>query len=357
LKTILLNPGPVTLTRRVREAMLRADLCHREPEFAALQEGLRCKLLDIYGLDPEVWAVVLLTGSGTAAVEAMLTSLVPTDGRTLIVENGVYGERMTRIANAHGIAYERVTGGWTDAISPSAVHQEMRRNSFTHLAVVHHETTTGRLNDISPLAELAAAHDMRLLLDGVSSFGAEALEFEGWHLDACAATANKCLHGVPGAAFVLVRRAALATAPTRTVYLDLTTYLARQNEGATPFTQSVQTFYALDEALNEFFEEGGWRGRRALLHKRMARIREAVMALGVNPVVPPAECSCVLQSFELPTERDYDTLHDALKRAGFIIYAGQGALSGRVFRISAMGDISEGDLDRLLETLDQVLAS
>jgi 2-aminoethylphosphonate-pyruvate transaminase len=337
--------------------MLRADLCHREPEFGTLQEGLRRKLLDIYGLDPEAWAVVLLTGSGTAAVEAMLTSVVPTDGRVLVIENGAYGERMTRIASAHGIAYERVAGGWTDAVNLSAVDQEMRGNRFTHLAVVHHETTIGRLNDISQLAELAAAHGIRLLLDGVSSFGAEAIEFEGWQLDACAATANKCLHGVPGTAFVLVRRAALATAPSRTVYLDLSTYLERQDERATPFTQSVQTFYALDEALNEFFEEGGWCGRQAVLHERMTRIREVVVALGVNPVLPSAECSCVLQSFELPTWLHYDTLHDALKRVGFIIYAGQGALSGRVFRISAMGDISEGDIDRLLETLNQILVS
>jgi 2-aminoethylphosphonate-pyruvate transaminase len=357
LRTILLNPGPVTLSRRVREAMLRADLCHREPEFAALQDGLRQKLVDVYTLDPAIWAAVLLTGSGTAAVEAMLASIVPTGGRLLIVENGIYGERMTRIARAHGIDHERVAGGWGKAINLFAVEQAMRRNAFSHLAVVHHETTTGRLNDISRLGELAAAHGARLLLDGVSSFGAEALDFEGWHLDGCAASANKCLHGVPGTAFVLVRRAALAPSPTRTVYLDLATYLAQQDAGATPFTQSVQTFYALDEALDEFFEEGGWRTRQTLFQTRMACIRQTLLALGVNPLLPSAECSCVLHCFELPPGREYGALHDALKQVGFIIYAGQGPLSGRVFRISAMGDIGQDDLDRLHEALKRILAS
>jgi 2-aminoethylphosphonate-pyruvate transaminase len=357
LKTILLNPGPVTLSRRVRDAMLRADLCHREPEFAALQDGLRRKLVGVYALDPANWAAVLLTGSGTAAVEAMLASMVPPSGRVLIIENGVYGERMTRIARTHGIDHERIASEWGEAIDLPAVERAMRSGAFSHLAVVHHETTTGRLNNITRLGELAAAHGARLLLDGVSSFGAEALEFDGWHLDACAATANKCLHGVPGTAFVVLRRAALAAALTRTVYLDLATYLAHQDARSTPFTQSVQTFYALDEALEEFFETGGWRARQALFRARMARIRETLLALGVSAILPAAECSCVLHGFELPRGRDYSSLHAALKRTGFIIYAGQGGpLSDRVFRISAMGDIGEDDLERLLETLKRVLS-
>jgi 2-aminoethylphosphonate-pyruvate transaminase len=356
LKTILLNPGPVTLSRRVREAMLRADLCHREPEFLALQDDLRRKLVDVYGLDPATWAAVLLTGTGTAAMEAMLTSMVPNGGRVLIIENGVYGERMTLIARAYGIDHERVTAGWEEAINLSAVDQAMRRSTFSHLAVVHHETTTGRLNDIARLGELAAAHGARLLLDGVSSFGAEALEFDGWHLDACAATAGKCLHGVPGPSFVLVRRAALASAPKRTVYLDLANYLAQQDAQTTPFTQSVQTFYALDEALDEFFEAGGWRVRQALFRMRMARIRDALLALGVSPLVPASESSCVLHAFELPPKYDYSALHDTLKQAGFIIYAGPGGSSPRVFRISAMGDIGQDDLDCLLETLSRILS-
>ena len=139
-------------------------------------------------------------------------------------------------------------------------------------------------------------------------------------------------------------------------HLDLATYLAQQDARTTPFTQSVQTFYALDEALEEFFEAGGWRARQALFQARIARIREAVLALGVGALLPAAECSCVLHGFELPRGRDYGTLHDALKQAGFIIYAGQGALSDRVFRISPMGDIGEDDLERLLETLSRILA-
>ena len=95
LPMLLLNPGPVTLSPRVRAALMNPDLCHREPEFADLQDDIRARLLGVYGLAPEDYAAVLLTGSGTAAVEAMLTSLIPQTGGLLVLENGIYGERLT----------------------------------------------------------------------------------------------------------------------------------------------------------------------------------------------------------------------------------------------------------------------
>lgn len=357
MRTILLNPGPVTLSERVRAALLRPDLCHRETEFAQLQARLRENLLRVYGLPAAHWSAVLLTGSGTAAVEAMLTSLVPRDGRLLVLENGVYGERMSRIAALHGIAHTRVTAPWGGELDFSAIAQALVATPCTHVAVVHHETTTGRLNDLTRVATLAAAHGARLLVDGVSSFGAETIDFAPGRLAACAATANKCLHGVPGTAFVIAARDALAAgaSPPRSLYFDLREYHARQEAGGTPFTQSVQTFYALDEALCEFFEAGGREARQALFARRMARVRAVLGTLGVTALLAPADSSCVLHAFELPPGRTYAELHDALKARGFIIYAGQGSLSERVFRISAMGDIAEADLERLGEALREVL--
>lgn len=354
MNPILLNPGPVTLSARVRAAMSRPDLCHREVEFAALQDGLREKLLKVYDLAADEWASILLTGSGTAAVEAMVTSCVPDKGRLLVIENGVYGERMSRIAGAYGIATERVSFAWDAAMDLGAIENALDAGAggITHVAAVQHETTTGRLNDIEILAALCKRAEVRLLLDGVSSFGAEAIDFDGWPIDACAATANKCLHGVPGTAFVIVRRAALGEAITpRSVYLDLHEYLLRQDAQGTPFTQSIQTFYALDEALDEFFEAGGWRSRQALFTDRLASIRATLLELGVKPLLDDVDCSCVLHAFELPEGRTYEALHRIMKSHGFIIYAGQGALSKRVFRIAAMGDIGASDLERLHEAL------
>jgi len=359
MKSILLNPGPVTLSERVRAALLGPDLCHRESEFATLQDGLRRKLLAVYDLPGAEWGATLLTGSGTAAVEAMITSMVPRDARLLVAENGVYGERMSRIAEVYGIAVTRVRAAWGAPLDLDAIAQALRDTPHSHVAVVHHETTTGRLNDVPALAALCRDAKVGLLLDGVSSFGAEQLEFERWGIDACAATANKCLHGVPGTAFVILRRAALAAAAavSRSVYFDLREYLAKQDAQGTPFTQSVQTFYALDAALDEFFEAGGHAARQALFQARMAEIRATLLSLNVRALLPTAQTSCVLHAFELPEGRTYQDLHDALKARGYIIYAGQGALSERVFRISAMGDISADDVARLCRDLRDVLSA
>ncbi|EAR21021.1 2-aminoethylphosphonate aminotransferase [Nitrococcus mobilis] len=343
----LLNPGPVTLSERVRQALLREDLCHREPEFARLQQRIRAALLGVYDLDPAEWAAILLTGSGTAAVEAMLSSLVPANGRLAVVANGVYGERMARIAETYGIDTARAAHAWVEAIDVSRLDANARQ-----IAVVHHETTTGRLNDLSAVA---ATHDARLLVDAVSSFGAEAIDFEGWRIDALAGTANKCLHGVPGTSFVIARRPVIERATARTVYLNLATYLAAQDTGSTPFTQSVQTFYALDEALAELAGAGGWQRRRERYRSLMHRVRAGLLGLGIEPLLLDGESSCVLNAFRLPKGLDYATLHDHLKRAGYVIYAGQGEFAQSIFRIAVMGALADDDIEHLLRAIRSIV--
>src|SRR3984957_15816820 len=240
---LLLNPGPVTLSERVRRSLLQPDLCHRESEFFDLQDEARRRLLATYALDPAKWAAVLMTASGTAAVESMVAALVPQAGRLLIVENGVYGERIALICSQYGIAHERVVGDWMQAPNHAAIGAQLASppngSAFTHVAIVHHETTTGRLNDLRALAALCREHGAALMIDAVSSFGAEAIDFAHPALCAVAATANKCLHGVPGAAFVIVRRTDLQTAASRTYYLDLARLARLQDERNTPFTPAV----------------------------------------------------------------------------------------------------------------------
>lgn len=354
---ILLNPGPVNLTQRVRTALARPDLCHRETEFIELQNRIRRDLLAVYGLPEDKWAAILLTGSGTAAVEAMLTSMVPADGQVLIIENGVYGERMASMAEVHRIRYTRLHHDWNQAIDLEALEELVDRNDFSHVAVVHHETTSGRLNDLEAVAKICSARNISLLVDGVSSFGAEAIEFGDWNIAACAATANKCLHGVPGVCFVIVKRDAMenTTVAPRTLYLDLKKYLQQQDANGTPFTQSVQCFYALDEALQELRDEGGRHQRQTQYRQRMQIIRDAMTALGVEPLLKDRECSCVLHAYHLPDKLSYQQLHDELKQAGFIIYAGQGAFAKTMFRVSAMGAITEDDMHRFANALKKII--
>jgi len=352
---LLLNPGPVTLSERVRRSLLQPDLCHRESEFFDLQDEARKRLLEVYALDPAAWTATLITASGTGAVESMIASLVPADGRLLVIDNGVYGERITQICVQYGIAHERITGGWMEAPDWDAVSARLDRGSFSHAALVHHETTTGRLNDLSALAEICRTRGVGLLSDGVSSFGAEPIDFANASLAAVAGTANKCLHGVPGVSFVIARRAALARAAQRTYYLDLARLARLQDERGTPFTPAVHACYGLVEALREFADEGGRSARHGRYAALAERVRAGLADHGVETAIPAGESSVVLRAYRLPRGMTYQTLHDALKAEGFVIYAGQSGLSSTLFRVSTMGNLSAGDIDRLLQCFGRLL--
>ena len=356
----LLNPGPVSLSERVRRSLLRPDLCHRESEFFDLQDEARERLLAVYALDPAEWSAVLMTASGTGAVESMVSTLVPQGGRVLVLENGVYGARIAEICARYGISHERTASDPMRALDFAEVARRLNERArsgapFTHAAVVHHETTTGRLNELAPLAALCRQHRVALLVDAVSSFGAERLNFEDGSLVAAAGTANKCLHGVPGVSFVIVRRRALNEAGSRCYYLDLIRLASAQERRDTPFTPAVQAHYALVEALREHAEQGGLTARRERYAALAEQVRAGFARLGIAAMLAPEESSVVLRSYRLPAGISYASLHDALKAQGFVIYAGQGNLSQTMFRISTMGDVTAADIDRLLRCVRDVL--
>lgn len=348
----LMNPGPVTLSERVRAALLGADLCHREPEFAALQAELRRRLEGVYPPAARDFTAVLLTGSGTAAVEAMVGSLVPRGGHALVAANGVYGERMAAMLDAQGKTAHVARAAWTEPMNLGLVEQLLsRERAISHVLAVHHETTTGRLNDIAALAALCRRTGARLLLDCISSFGAEEIDFEGWGLEACAGTANKCLHGVPGISFVLARRDALAAGRSgaTSVYLDLFRHDAEQRRDSVAFTPAVQACHALAEALRELADEGGWRSRHARYAGLTRQLFEGLRAQGVAPLLDgAAPSSVVLTAYRVPAGYDYASLHEHLKAAGFVIYAGQGRFDQEIFRLAVMGAIDAADIARLL---------
>ncbi|MBI2552383.1 2-aminoethylphosphonate--pyruvate transaminase [Candidatus Uhrbacteria bacterium] len=355
---ILLNPGPVNVSERVRRALMQSDMCHRENEFSVLQEAVRQGLLAVYGLPKARYTSVILTGSGTAAVEAMVTSIVPPNGKLLMLKNGVYGERIAAIAKAHGIAFTMVEHEWGQELDRYRIEEALKSDpAISHIAAIHHETTTGRLNDLGMISELARTYGKVLLIDGVSSFGGEELNFDEWNIGAVCATANKCLHGIPGISFVVVRRELLEQIDfqPRSVYLDLRGYYREQERGGTPFTQTVQVLYALDEALREFQEQGGWRARHEKYRQLAQYIRTRAQELGIKMYLEEGMLASTLTAFRLPHGMSYQTLHDHLKAAGFIIYAGQGEAGKVMFRIANMGEIEKTDIDRLFVAMQEVV--
>ena len=358
---VLLNPGPACTSPRVRQALLRGDLCHREPEFAELQIGLQRKLRRALEL-PEEYEVALVTGSGTAAMEMAIGSAVRPGRALAVINNGVYGERAAAMARAHGIEVAEVRAPWT---APPPLDELQRllaaRNDIDAVVAVHHETTTGLLNPAARIGELAQRAGVPFILDAISSMGGDPLDVRGWHVDFCAGTANKGYHGLPGISFVYVSpagRERVAQVPPRSLYLHLGSYLAPRSSGApaVPFTPAVQICYALDEALDELAERGGVPARVEDYAARAALVRRGLARLGLIELLgPETSRSNAITAVRLPAGLGYGELHDRLKEQGYIIYAGQGGLSAQIFRVATMGELSLATLGDFIEALGRAL--
>jgi len=356
-KYILFNPGPVNISERVRASLQKPDLCHREQEFSDLLQNIKKKLLKVYNLGEEYTAVVL-TGSGTAAVESAIVSLVPENGKLLILSNGVYGERISNITSVRGIAAKEIKLKWGEMINLTDVERELEEDkAITTVAVVHHETTTGILNDIGSIGRLSKKYGKEMLVDAVSSFAGEEIKFNEWGVDICCGSSNKCIHGIPGAAFVIIKRNIIERQKSlkpRSVYLDLVNYYVSEEKGIPPFTPCIQVLYAFNEALNELLTNGV-EARIRLYRGRANLIRQLAQRIGLKLYLPQDYYSNTLTSFHIPDRVTYETLHNKLKEHGYIIYAGQGGLQKNIFRIANMGEIMESDIERLFKLIGEII--
>jgi 2-aminoethylphosphonate-pyruvate transaminase len=341
----------------VRQALQREDLCHREPEFAELTLDIKRRLETVYPETEKAYGAVLLTGSGTTAVEAMLSTFASPQRPTLVATNGIYGERMALMLERQRKPSVVIRAPWHAPIDVEQIDLALKAHpEVAAVAVVHHETTTGRLNRLDELGALCRERSLDLFVDAVSSFGGEALCIDKWQPRAIAATASKCLHGAPGVSFVLADREALGTSRgySTSLYLDLEQYYAEQVYGWSPFTQAVHVCLALKEALVELADRGGWPMRHKRYRFISQTVRETMHELGIEPLLRPEETSSILTAFRLPVGDTYDRVHDELKNEGFVIYAGQGELRETIFRIANMGAIGDGDLARLVTALHKV---
>lgn len=358
-RQVLLNPGPVNVDERVRAVLRYPDVCHREPEAAELIRNVRRKVTAVCGGGAD-HAGVVLAGSGTAALEAVVSSVVPADGALLVLHNGHYAERVARIVEVHGIARRRLEFGWTRPFDLDRVDAVLAADpGLTHVAMVQHETSTGMLNPVAAVGELVARHGRSLLVDAISAVGAEDLDVVADHVDWCVGTANKCLEGLPGTSFVCAPRHRLdqlATVPPRTCYLDLGGHYRSQEHADAPlFTPAVQALYALDRALDlTLAETVPARSRRYA--GRAGRVRRHLVRHGLQPLLAAEHRASSVTVFRLPADLGYAELHDRLKAAGFVVYGCPPPLDG-LCRIATMGRLSVAQIDAFLAAFDAAVAA
>ena len=354
---VLLNPGPAVVSDRIHRAVGGPDLCHREPEYSAIFERVKRKLFQIAGISDE-WALVLLAGSGTAAMEAATGGCVRPGRKLLVCRNGIYGERILTIAQRLGIETIVVEASDLEPIDPAEVARALDADpSIDTVAIIHHETTTGLLNPVHEIAAEANQRGVLVMCDATSSLGAEDLDLDGTGIDFVLSTSNKCLHGLPGCAFVLVSprgQARIDDVPSKSLYFDLPNYLKAQAKGTVPFTPAIPAIYGLDAALDELLDEGVT-NRKEYYRARMEFLDEAFARLGLEPRVEGGYRSRSVRSLPLPAGIEYEELHDAIKRDGYVIYGGLGDAATTSFRVCALGALKIEALDGLIASLERAI--
>jgi 2-aminoethylphosphonate aminotransferase len=358
-RKVLLNPGPATTTDTVKYAMIVEDICPREREFGELVEQIRTDLVRIiHGEDTH--EAVLFASSGTGAVEACLSSVVPPGKRVLIINNGAYGKRMQEICDGFGVPHLDYNVNWGDAIDYTVLEKLVRENpDLSHIAFIHHETTIGILNPIAPVSALAHAHGLELIVDAMSSFAGVPIDVRETKVEYLISSANKCIQGMAGLSFVLCDRTALFSTqnlPMRNFYFNLyRNYTFFKQQKQMQFTPPVQILYALRQAINEYFLEG--EQIRWLRYSAMYEtLLEGLAAMRFQLLVPHEHHAKILTAIIEPDDSRYsfDAMHDYLYARGFTIYPGKGA-KRNTFRLATMGALSTSDITAFLACLQHYL--
>ncbi len=356
---LLLTPGPLTTTPTVRGALLR-DWCTWDEEYKALVQDIRAQLTALATPAPG-YTSVLMQGSGTFCVEATLTTALPPEGKLLVLANGAYGRRMSAIAHRCRLPHTLLDFG--DLAPPHAhtVDQALERDpAITHLALVHCETTTGMLNPVAPIARMAKARGIGLILDAMSSFGGIPLDMDQLGVDFLISSANKCIQGVPGFGFVMARTKALAACSghARSLSLDLFDQwqTMEKEKGKWRFTSPTHGVRAFAQALEELVAEGGIPKRHQRYIQNQRILREGMMALGFAPLLPPGLQSPIITAFLYPDHPgfNFDTFYQSLKSLGFVIYPGK-VTERNTFRMGNIGDIHPRDMEKLIQAVSRSL--
>ena len=354
----LFTPGPLTTSPCVKRAMLR-DLGSRDAEFIEAVAEIRGELLRIAGATGDHVAI-LLQGSGTYGIEAMISSAVPRDGSLLLCINGAYGWRMADIAAVHGIDTSIYEEDEDEPIDASTVATFLDADpSLTHVAVVHCETTTGIMNPVEDIGAAVKGRGATYLVDGMSAFGGVPFDLPESGADFYVSSANKCIQGVPGFSFALCRRDALLATDgiERTLSLDLLAQWQRlEKDGQFRFTPPTHTLLAFRQALRELEAEGGVAGRASRYRANHDTLVAGMVDLGFQVYLRPEVQGPIITSFHEPAHTNFDfaRFYGSLSERGHVIYPGK-LSKGACFRIGNIGHIGVDEIDALLHAVAQTL--
>jgi 2-aminoethylphosphonate aminotransferase len=356
-RNIILTPAPATTTDSVKQAQVVSDICPREKEFGELMTSIRKDLVKIVKGDDN-YTSILFTGSGTSVMDSVINSVVPPRKKILIIENGAYGKRMKEIAKSYEIKYIEAYHNWGDKLNLERIDNYLKFfYDIDCVAVVHHETTTGILNNIEVIGKIVKKYNKTYIVDTISSYAGIPIDIKKIKADFIMASANKCLQGMPGISFVIAKKEALEKTKyfNRSYYLNLyKNYKYFEEKQQTPFTPAVQCIYALRQAIDEFFKEGTKRYKRYINNWKI--LIKGMEKLGFTKLLDDKDESHIVTTFNYLNHPkfNFEKMHDLLYKEGFTIYPGK-ITNKKTFRLGNIGAINEQDIKKFLVNLKIVL--
>ena len=350
-------PGPTPLPAAVREAQAAPMVDHRGSEFAEMLREVSSRIARLIATDGRV---LLLTGSGTGALEASVVNTCSPGDRVLSVSIGAFGERYAQIAEAYGASVERLAFEWGEAADPRRLASHLAEAPPYHAVLLtHNETSTGVVNPLRELVEVVrgAPGEPLVLVDGISGLGAIPFEMDAWGVDLVTSASQKAWMGSPGIAIIAVGErawAAGAAARMPRFYWDLAEAASWAEKGQTPWTPAVSVLYGLRVGVRLLTDEGPeatW-----ARHARTAsQAQSGLEALGMRLVPSPEHRSATVTAAWLPDGLDWSPFNAAMRARGLVIAGGQGKWTGRILRMGHMGQVAPQEVEDALAVLGETL--
>ena len=360
---LLLTPGPLTTTRTVRESMMQ-EYSTWDVDYNGIVQSIRTRLVELATSDaanPDTHTAVLMPGSGTFTVESVVGSVIPSDGKLLVLNNGAYGARITTIARMLKVDTVELGQAEIEPTDLGQVEQMLAGDpAITHVAMVHCETTTGMLNPVEAVGEIVRRLGRVFILDAMSSFGGIPMSMELTGAHYLISSANKCVQGVPGFGFVVADRAMLEATEgwSRSHSLDLFDQwrVMETNGGKWRFTSPTHVVSAFARALDELKDEGGIEARHTRYVANQKTMVKGMRALGFRTLLGDDLQSPIITSFYYPDDAEFEfqKFYDALKSRGFVIYPGK-VSHAQCFRIGSIGDVQPEDMTELVGRISEVI--
>ena len=354
---LIMLPGPTNVSERVMKAMLQPVINHRGDTFRELYKGLLDKTKHLFQTQGEV---LVLSSSGTGGVEAAVFNLIRPGDVALVPVFGEFSSRLAETVELAGGRAVEVKSEFGKVPSLNQLEEAIsKEEKFKALFLVHNETSTGVTAPYAREAtRLAREHGAFAVVDAISSLGGYAIPVDEWGVDICITGSQKCIAAPPGLALLSVSDRVtdfLKGSPPKTRYFDIPRYLEFGARGETPFTPALPLFYALDEALEEFLEEGF--AKRVLRHDEMSKaIYDGVAKLGLQAVAnPDVRSKTVIATYYPPGVDDTKFRKSMSQEMGIVVAGGFGPFKGKVFRIGCMGQINREYVERTLEAVGEVL--